>query len=121
MNGMAACDKIFKLLDLDEDNTEKVKLENSGDIVCKNLSFSYEKDREILKGIDMSFKKGSFTAIVGESGCGKSTIASLLMGRNKGYSGSVKIGDTELSNIEEKSLMNTITYIGHNSYLLKVL
>lgn len=119
MNGMAACDKIFKLLDLAEDNTEKVKLENSGDIVCKNLSFSYEKDREILKGIDMIFKKGSFTAIVGESGCGKSTIASLLMGRNKGYSGSVKIGDTELSNIEEKSLMNTITYIGHNSYLFK--
>ena len=119
MNGMAACDKIFKLLDLAEDNTEKVKLENSGDIVCKNLSFSYEKDREILKGVDMSFKKGSFTAIVGESGCGKSTIASLLMGRNKGYSGSVKIGDTELSHIEEKSLMNTITYIGHNSYLFK--
>ena len=119
MNGMAACDKIFKLLDLEEDNTEKVKLENSGDIVCKNLSFSYEEHREILKGVDMSFKKGSFTAIVGESGCGKSTIASLLMGRNKGYSGSVKIGDTELSHIEEKSLMNAITYIGHNSYLYK--
>lgn len=119
MNGMAACDKIFRLLDMKEDKSQKVTLKDSGDITCENLTFSYEENREILKGVDMKFPKGSFTAIVGESGCGKSTIASLLMGRNKGYGGSVKIGNTELSGIEENSLMNTITYIGHNSYLLK--
>lgn len=119
MNGMAACDKIFRLLDMKEDKSQKVTLKDSGDITCENLTFSYEENREILKGIDMKFPKGSFTAIVGESGCGKSTIASLLMGRNKGYGGSVKIGNTELSKIEENSLMNTITYIGHNSYLFK--
>lgn len=117
MNGMAACDKIFRLLDMKEDKSQKVTLKDSGDITCENLTFSYEENREILKGINMIFPKGSFTAIVGESGCGKSTIASLLMGRNKGYGGSVKIGNTELSGIEENSLMNTITYIGHNSYL----
>lgn len=119
MNGMAACDKIFRLLDMKEDKSQKVTLKDSGDITCENLTFSYEENREILKGVDMNFPKGSFTAIVGESGCGKSTIASLLMGRNKGYGGSVKIGNTELSGIEENSLMNTITYIGHNSYLFK--
>lgn len=119
MNGMAACDKIFRLLDMKEDKSQKVTLKDSGDITCENLTFSYEENREILKGVDMKFPKGSFTAIVGESGCGKSTIASLLMGRNKGYGGSVKIGNTELSKIEENSLMNTITYIGHNSYLFK--
>ena len=39
---------------------------------------------------------GSFTAIVGESGCGKSTVSAVLMGRNKGYTGSVTVGGTEL-------------------------
>lgn len=67
----------------------------------------------------MEFPKNSFTAIVGESGSGKSTIAAILMGRNKNYSGSIRIGDTELSEIAEDSLMKSIAYIGHESYLFK--
>jgi ABC-type multidrug transport system fused ATPase/permease subunit len=67
----------------------------------------------------MRFPMGSFTAIVGESGCGKSTIAAVLMGRNKGYTGSVTIGKTELANIAEDSLMKNLTYISHQSYLFK--
>jgi len=67
----------------------------------------------------MTFQKGSFTAIVGESGCGKSTISAILMGRNKGYTGSVTIGGVELSQIDERSLMEHLTYISHQSYLFK--
>lgn len=134
MNGMAASDKIFKLLELPEPgnaNAENVyageknvhtgvkKSYGDGDIVCKNLRYSYEKDREILHGIDVTFKRDNFTAIVGESGCGKSTLSAILMGRNKGYTGSVLIGDTELSDISEDSLMKSITYISHNSFLFK--
>ena len=119
MNGMAASDKIFRLLDLPEapQKTEKVAADCS--IVCKDLHFSYEADREILHGVDMTFPKGSFTAIVGESGCGKSTIASILMGRNKGYSGTITVGGTALSEISEESLMENFTYISHQSYLFK--
>lgn len=119
MNGMAASDKIFQLLDLPEteEKTEKIPLHCS--IVCSDLHFSYEADREILHGIDMRFPKGSFVSIVGESGCGKSTIAAILMGRNKGYTGAVKIGGTELSEIDEASLMHSFTYISHQSYLFK--
>ena len=134
MNGMAASDKIFKLLELPEPgnaNAENVyageknvhtgvkKSYGDGDIVCKNLRYSYEKDREILHGIDVTFKRDNFTAIVGESGCGKSTLSAILMGRNKGYTGSVLIGDTELSDISEDSIMKSITYISHNSFLFK--
>lgn len=134
MNGMAASDKIFKLLELPEPgnaNAENVyageknvhtgvkKSYGDGDIVCKNLRYSYEKDREILHGIDVTFKRDNFTAIVGESGCGKSTLSAILMGRSKGYAGSVLIGDTELSDISEDSLMKNITYISHNSFLFK--
>ncbi len=119
MNGMAASDKIFQLLDLPEteEKTEKIPLHCS--IVCSDLHFSYEADREILHGMDMRFPKGSFVSIVGESGCGKSTIAAILMGRNKGYTGAVKIGGTELSEIDEASLMHSFTYISHQSYLFK--
>lgn len=67
----------------------------------------------------MKFPKGSFTAIVGESGCGKSTIASILMGRNKEYDGDVTVGKTQLSEINEASLMKKFTYISHQSYLFK--
>lgn len=120
MNGMASSDKIFKLLDLPEDNNENGKeCPKDGDIVCKNLAFSYDDDREILHGIDMVFKSGSFTAVVGESGCGKSTTAGIIMGHMKNYMGNVTIGGNSLSQISEASLMKHITYVGHNSYLFK--
>lgn len=120
MNGMAASDKIFKLLDLPENNQDdKCAIDNDYSIVCNNVHFSYEEEREILHGINLSIPQGCFVSIVGESGCGKSTIASILMGRNKGYNGSITIGGNELRDISEKSLMENITYINHNSYLFK--
>lgn len=135
MNGMAASDKIFRLLDLPEEtggcpenrmskvtgNAEarKKQIMEDYNILCRNVKFSYEPEREILHGIDMSFPQGSFTAIVGESGCGKSTIASILMGRNKGYGGEITIGERSLTEIDESSLMQALTYISHQSYLFK--
>ena len=82
MNGMASSDKIFKLLDLPEDNNENGKeCPQDGDIVCKNLAFSYDDDREILHGIDMVFKSGSFTAVGHNSYLFKGTVRqNLLMG-----------------------------------------
>ena len=134
MNGMAASDKIFKLLELPEPGNAGVENAHAdeknaqtgvkkscgdGDIICHDLHYSYEEDREILHGIDVTLKKDNFTAIVGESGCGKSTLSAVLMGRNKGYTGSVTIGGVELSEISEDSLMRNITYISHNSFLFK--
>ncbi|MBQ7920594.1 MAG: ABC transporter ATP-binding protein/permease [Lachnospiraceae bacterium] len=119
MNGMAASDKIFRLLDLTEEEEKQEKIGEDVTIVCESLKFSYEEDREILHGVDMRFPKGSFTSIVGESGCGKSTVAAILMGRNKGYTGCVTIGGKELSELGEDSILEKITYISHQSYLFK--
>ena len=118
MNGMAASDKIFRLLDLPEPDKKPLSCPD-GVLNCRDLRFSYEPDREILHGINLSFSKGSFTSLVGESGCGKSTIASILMGRSRGYSGSVTIDGAELREISEESLMRHITYVSHQSYLFK--
>lgn len=119
MNGMAASDKIFALLDLPEKEQGEKELTGTCEILCKALHFSYDKEREILRGIDISIPCGSFVAIVGESGCGKSTIASILTGKNKDYTGSVTIGGIELGQIKEQSLMKNITYVSHQNYLFK--
>lgn len=120
MNGMAASDKIFRLLDLPE--PEKGTKEPDGnrlDVCFENVSFSYEEDRQILKEISFQIPAGSMASLVGESGCGKSTAAAVLMGRNRGYQGSVRLGGVELSEVSEESLMKSVTRVAHNSYLFK--
>ena len=129
MNGMAASDKIFHLLDLPEPEEKTVEIgEGRYDICIRDLSFAYaageegiesEAPRDVLRNISMDFPVGSFTSLVGLSGCGKSTVAGILMGRNRGYRGSVTIGGSELSEINEKSLMDTITLVSNNSHLFK--
>jgi len=120
MNGMAASDKIFHLLDLEEPQEKTKTVPNLNcDIACSHVGFRYNEEREILKDVSAQFPQGSFTAIVGESGCGKSTLGGILMGRNTPYQGHITIGGVELSEIEESNLMQTITYISHNSYLFK--
>lgn len=121
MNGMAASDKIFAFLDLPEPEpkTETIQGEQIG-IHLKDVSFSYEEDRQILKDVSLDIPAGSFVSLVGTSGCGKSTIAGLLIGRNRGYKGNIQVNHSlELSEIQETSLMKNITLVAHNSYLFK--
>lgn len=120
MNGMAASDRLFRVLDLPEPEQKTAQLDKTNcAVTAKQLSFSYDKDREILQGIDLEFPMNKLTAVCGESGCGKSTIAGILTGVNKHYSGSIKIGSTELSELSEASLVENVTYISHNSYIFK--
>lgn len=120
MNGMAASDKIFHILDLEEPahGTQTLTAKEM-DISLKNVHFSYEKDREILKGIDLELPSGSFVSLVGESGCGKSTIAGLLAGRNRGFTGDILIDGKRIEDIDEVNLMQHVVLVRHNSYLFK--
>ncbi len=118
MNGMAASDKIFKLLDLPEEKCGDL-VPKKHDLSIRNLHFSYDDSREILHGVNMDFPSGSFTAIVGESGCGKSTVAAILTGKNRRFTGEVSVGGIQIQDISEKALMQDITYVGHASYLFK--
>lgn len=128
MNGMAASDKIFHLLDIEE---EKISMHGKGKTVfnreqLKDLSvemedvcFSYQKEREILHEVCLKIPSGSFVSLVGESGCGKSTIASLLSGRNKGYTGRITLGGVPVADLSEEELMRHVTVVRHNSYLFQ--
>lgn len=120
MNGMAASDKIFKILDLPEPQAgEKTLPDGALDITLKDVHFSYEEDREILKGINLNLPVGSFVSLVGESGCGKSTIAGILAAKNRGYNGEITIGGVPLNEVNETNLMQRVVLVRHNSYLFK--
>ena len=120
MNGMAASDKIFKILDLPEPEAgAKTLPEGALDISLSDVHFSYEEDREILKGINLNLPAGSFVSLVGESGCGKSTIAGLLSAKTRGFSGEITIGGVPLSEVNETNLMEHVVLVRHNSYLFK--
>lgn len=120
MNGMAASDKIFKILDLPEPQAgEKTLPDGALDITLKDVHFSYEEGREILKGINLNLPVGSFVSLVGESGCGKSTIAGILAAKNRGYNGEITIGGVPLNEVNETNLMQRVVLVRHNSYLFK--
>ena len=119
MNGMAAAERIFRLLDLPEVPAAGGQVPEEGGAALRDAAFAYEADRPVLRGVTMEFPAGSFTAVVGESGCGKSTVASLLTGRRRPDEGSVTVGGRSLSDIDEAALARHITYISHNSYLFK--
>ena len=120
MNGMAASDKIFKILDLPEPQAgEKTLPDGALDVTLKDVHFSYEEDREILKGINLNLPAGSFVSLVGESGCGKSTIAGILAAKNRGYNGEITIGGVSLNEVNETNLMQRVVLVRHNSYLFK--
>ena len=119
MNGMAASDKIFKLLDLPEGSARTAQLGADCAIACRDLHFGYTPEKETLHGLNLDFPQGSFTALVGESGCGKSTIAAVLTGRVSGYTGHVTIGGQELSAVSEASLLKNVTLVSLGSHLFK--
>ncbi len=117
MNGIAASKKIFDLLDISEKEV-KAKTIDDIDIKINNLDFSYG-DKSILKNINIDIPKNSFISIVGKSGSGKSTIASILAKHNEGYKGSITIGNIELDKISRENLRENITLVSANSYIFK--
>lgn len=123
MNGMAASDRIFELLDMHEDDNSETAVINGADegieIAISNLSFSYDGERNVLENISFELKNGSFVSLVGESGCGKSTIAGILMKRVTGWKGSVTVNGQDIRNISDIDIMKNITLVSHDSYLFK--
>lgn len=117
MNGMAASDKIFDLLDMPvrEQGTKTVPA--SSDVALRNVSFSYDGEKPVLVNVSFGMRANSLNALVGESGCGKSTIAALLTGKLRSYTGDVLFGTTSLADISDQNLLRNVTYIGHQAHL----
>lgn len=120
MNGNAAADKIFKLLDEPLPQCGKNTKIGGDDIVFSDVSFAYEPEKPVLKGISFTAEEGAFTALVGVSGCGKSTAASLMIGEGKeqdAFSGTITVGGVNIHEIVPDALYRKITRVRHDSYL----
>lgn len=120
MNGAASAEKIFRLLDAPArpDGTQQADPADPS-MAVQGVTFGYEAERTILDNVSMEFPKGSFTALVGESGCGKSTVAGILSGRLNGYTGSVTLGGVPVAQLCERSRMEMVTLVPHDAVLFK--
>lgn len=119
MNGNAAADKIFRLLDTEEPKAGTIMEIPNEEIVFEHVDFGYTEEKQVLKKVSFTIQPNSFVALVGESGCGKSTIASLIMGDNRANAGKVTIGGIDVNEIKKEALYQKITRVRHDSYLFK--
>ena len=119
MNGAASAEKIFKLLAADEPaDGDRVPGEDTA-LRLEQVTFGYEKDRTILHEVSLTIPQGSFVSLVGESGCGKSTIAALLAGSRTGYIGSVTLGGVPVQELQQEQRLRTLTVVPHNATIFK--
>lgn len=122
MNGMAASDKIFNLLDAEIEKVENLTKEEMNllkdiNIEIKNVDFSYDKERKVLKNVNVTIPKGKMIALVGESGCGKSTITNLLLKQEKVDSGEITLNGINLNYIPFEVLTKKVGFINHSAYI----
>ncbi len=130
MNGMAASDKLFRILDLEAPVSGREMLSGAAfSVVLRDLSFSYDGEREVLKDISLTIPEKGLVSLVGMSGSGKSTIAALLTGQKKGYRGEILLcyhadsatagpaGQLRREDIAPESLQKNITLLGHDSMI----
>lgn len=119
MNGAASAEKIFKLLAAEEPaDGDRVPGENTT-LKLEHVTFGYEKDRTILNDVSFTIPQGRFVSLVGESGCGKSTIAALLSGSRTGYTGSVTLGGVPVQELQQEQRLRTLTLVPHNAAIFK--
>ena len=119
MNGAASAEKIFKLLAAEEPADGEQTVPEQAALQLEHVTFGYEKDRTILQDVSLTIPQGSFVSLVGESGCGKSTIAALLSGSRTGYTGSVTLGGVPVEQLQRAQRLRALTLVPHNATIFK--
>lgn len=120
MNGNAAATKIFDFLDIEVDEKEYQSFDKANlSIQLEQVSYSYDKEKQVVKNVSLSMHdKGSF-GIVGESGSGKSTLAALLSKNLSDFDGKINIAGTNIQDIDYQELMDYISVVDHQAFLFK--
>lgn len=116
-NSIERMDKVLAEKPLTEDSGSTVP--NEHEICFDNVTFSYEKDIKALDHISFTIPANQVTAIVGPSGGGKSTIASLIPRFYDVDEGSITVGEIDIRKIATKDLMNMISFVFQDNFLFK--
>ena len=116
MNGASAGKKIITLLNT-PDPVWGEKEVKGDELKLENIDFSYDGKRSVLKNVNMTFPEKGMTAIVGESGCGKSTVVNLLIGAIRPKNGTVTVDGEKLENVSRESYYSRLSAVSYNTYL----
>ena len=116
MNGASAGRKIISLLNLPDPVWGKEEVTGT-QLKLENVTFSYDGKRDVLKNVSMTFPENGMTAIVGESGCGKSTVVNMLIGAYRPKSGEVTVGGKPLESVTRESYYSHIASVSYNTYI----
>ena len=116
MNGASAGKKILSLLEQPDPVWGKETVEDT-EIKVDNVTFSYDGKRDVLKNVTMTFPKTGMTSIVGESGCGKSTVVNMLFGAFRPKAGVVTVGGKALESISRESYYSHLAVVSYNTYI----
>jgi len=119
--GIAAAERVFDVLDIQSDVAEKkdaIELPLIKDAIeFTNARFQYDKDTEVLKGINLKVKAGEVLAVVGTSGGGKSTLVNLIPRFYDVSSGSLTIDGTDIRDVTFKSLRDQVGVVTQQTIL----
>ncbi len=116
MNGASAGNKILSLL-AQPDPVWGNETVDGTDITVKDVTFSYDGTRDVLKHASMNFGSTGMYAIVGESGSGKSTVVNLLLGAYHPQQGSILVGNKPLETLSRESYYSHISVVSYNTYI----
>ena len=120
-NGLACADRILDLIEekpLSPDADDELIVEKGqGKIDIRNVSFSYDKSRELIKNLNLQVKPGQRIAIVGPTGCGKSTVINLLMRFYDVDEGGILVENRDIRNVTRKSLRNSYGMVLQETWL----
>jgi ATP-binding cassette subfamily C protein len=119
MNGVAAAEKLFTLLEFEQDSPQPSQywLNVSTGLEFKNVCFSYGQVKPVLHNLSFRIPAGSVCALVGGSGCGKSTIAGLIMGFHQPEKGEITLNGMALKYIPKSTLRKFVTVVTHDAYI----
>ncbi len=119
-SALIASDRLFEIMDLEIleiENSIKIEEQDIGDIKFENVTFAYGNRRPVFKNLNLTIEKNKTTAIVGESGCGKTTLFALIQLLYPIKEGKISIGNININMIDTKSLNSILSIIPQNLHL----
>lgn len=116
MNGVSAGKKILSLLNQPEPAWGD-RCVSDTEIRIENVTFSYDDKRDALRNITMTFPKTGMISIVGESGCGKSTVVNMLTGAFRPRTGAVTVGQDKIETLSRESYYSHLAVVSCNTYI----
>ena len=118
-NAIACAGRLLEVIDAEKESDAKGQLPSNvkGDFTVSDVAFSYDKNKELIKNLSFELKSGQLLAVVGPTGCGKTTLINLLMHFYDIDSGSIKVDSVDINTVSRKSLRQNVGMVLQDTWL----